>query len=309
MIYAKDNADFKARRLRAVKEDLNSGASTLARKTLEDMIDFADCCVAADTRELVEELEDLVQKLLTARPSIQAVRNALLRWSDCLESLPEDDLKAARQEAQTAAKEVIQELKAAQKGAVRACVDELKDGMTLMTLSTSSGVMALFEACHLHGIQIQAIITESRPGMEGRKLARFLSKLDIPTQFISEAQMAYFVPQADKVIVGADSLLRDGSLVNKAGSKLLALAARDSGVPFWVLAESFKHSLIPAEDVTLEEMSEDELQLEPLSSVTVRNIYFDLVPARLITAWVDEQGVRVEFRSLAEMPRGRLLGR
>jgi|AntRauTorcE11897_2_1112592.scaffolds.fasta_scaffold02338_7 translation initiation factor eIF-2B subunit delta len=309
MIYAKDNADFKSRRLRAVKEDLNSGAATLARKTLEDIIDFADCCQAADTEELVMELTDLATQLGEARPSMVAVRNALQRWVSCLEHLPQEDLKAARGEAQVAAEEVIEELRQSRLLAVQECMKELKDGMTIMTHSTSSTVMALFSACYQAGIKLEAIITESRPGMEGRKLARFLNKMAVPTQFISEAQMASFVPQADKVIVGADSLLRDGTLVNKAGSRLLALAARDSGVPFWVLAESFKHSLTAAEDVVLEEMPTEEMQLEPLGSVQVRNIYFDLVPARLITAWVNEQGVRVEFQSLAEASRPPLLGR
>jgi len=309
VIYAKDNADFKSRRLRAVKDDLNSGAATLARKTLEDIIDFADCCQAADTAELISELTDLATQLGEARPSMVAVRNALQRWATCLEHLPEDNLKAARGEAQVAAEEVIEELQQSRLAAVQECMKELRDGMTIMTHSTSSSVMALFSACYQAGIKLEAIITESRPGMEGRKLARFLNKMAVPTQFISEAQMAYFVPQADKVIVGADSLLRDGALVNKAGSRLLALAARDSGVPFWVLAESFKHTLTTAEDVVLEEMPEEEMQLEPLNCVRVRNIYFDLVPARLITAWVNEQGVRVEFQSLAEASRVPLLGR
>lgn len=309
MIYAKDNADFKSRRLRAVADDFNSGASTLARKTLEDIIDFADCCDAETTAELGDELADLAEQLSQARPSRVAVSNALTRWSSCLEQLPEDDLKAARSEAQAAAEEVIEELETARQAAVQACMQELKDGMTIMTHSASSSVMALFNACYQAGIRLEAIVTESRPGMEGRRLARFLNKLAIPTQFISEAQMAAFVPHADKVILGADSLLRDGALISKSGSRLLALAARDSGVPFWVLAEGFKHSLRVAEDVVLEEMPEEEMQLEPLTKVEVRNIYFDLVPARLISAWVNEQGVRVEFQSLAEASRQPLLGR
>lgn len=307
MIYAKDNADFKARRLRAVKEDFNSGATTLARKTLEDVIDFADCCDAVDTAEFVAELTDLVQQLAAARPSRLAVGNALQRWSVCLPELEAEDLKTARVSAQLAAEEVITALNSARVQAVEQCKNEIKDGMTLMTLSSSSAVMGLFNACYQAGIQFEVILTESRPSMEGRKLARMLNKLAVPVQFISEAQMAYFVPQADKVIVGADSLLRDGSLVNKAGSRLLALAAKDAGIPFWVLAESFKHSLTAPEDISLEEMPEDEMQLEALASVRVRNIYFDLVPARLITAWVDELGVRVEFQSRAQAPAQPLL--
>lgn len=306
LIYAKDNDDFKARRLRAVKEDLNSGAAVLARKALEDIIDYADSCVVEDTAGLLEELQDLVQQLSQARPSRVVVANLLNYWQATLPDLPEQ-LDRARGRAAAHAEEVIEELQQAQSEAIQACLQELSSGMTIMTHSVSSNVMALFNACFQTGIKIQAIITESRPGMEGRKLARLLNKLSIPTQFITEAQMAQFVVQADKVIVGADSLLRDGSLISKSGCHLLALAAKDSGIPFWVLAESFKHSLVLPEDASLEEMPDEELQLESMSMVQVRNVYFDLVPARLITAWVDEQGVRVTFRSLAEAPRNLLL--
>lgn len=307
MIYAVDNNDFKARRLRAVKADLDSGAATLAHKVLEDIIDFADCCDAADTAELVAELRDLARQLAAARPSMVAVRNALQRWSSCLESLEKETLKEARLLAEEAANEIISELGRAKNKAIKLCRDEIQDGMTLMTHSTSSNVVGLFLACHQVDLQFKVILTESRPGMEGRNLARQLSKLGIPVEFITEAQMAYFVPQADKIILGADSLLRDGSLINKVGSRLLALAARDAGIPLWVLAESFKHSLTAPEDVVLEEMPGDELQLEPLPDVQLRNIYFDLVPARLISAWVDEKGVKVEFQSLAQAPGNPLL--
>lgn len=299
MIYAKDNLDFKARRLRAVKTDLNSGASVLARKALEDILDYTDCCDVPNTPELLEELTDLVNLLGNARPSRVAVANLLQRFLQTLPELP-DDLRRARGRAAVHAEELIETARRAQMDAVRHCMAELSDGMTIMTHSVSSAVMALLTACQQAGKKIQVIVTESRPGMEGRNLARYLNRQGIETQFITEAQMAHFVVQADKVIVGADSLLRDGSLVSKAGSRLLALAARDAGIPFWVLAESFKHSLILPEDVVLEEMPEEELQLESMSRVQVRNVYFDLVPARLITAWADEEGVRVVFRSLAE---------
>lgn len=300
MIYAKDNTDFKARRLRAVKQDLNSGAAVLARKALEDIIDYADSCQVETTADLLIELKDLAEQLIAARPSRLVVGNLLRYWLNSLPDLP-DDLDRARGRAGAHAEEVIDLLQSAQNEVVARCLEEIQPGMTLMTHSSSSNVMALFRACHIADLKVQAIITESRPGMEGRNLARYLNKLGTPCQFITEAQMASFVVQADKVIIGADTVLRDGSLISKAGSRLLALAAKDAGIPFWVLAEGFKHALVLPEDAVLEEVDPDELQLEAMPHVEVRNVYFDLVPVRLITAWVDEERVAVTFRSLAEV--------
>ncbi len=299
MILDKENGEFKARRLRAVKQDLNSSAATLARKALEDIIDYADSCQVEDSLALSVELKDLAEQLIAARPSRLVVGNLLGYWLNNLPELPED-LVRARGRAGAHAEEVISLLQKAQSQVVAKCLAEIKPNMTIMTHSSSSNVMGLFRACYLADLKVSAIITESRPGMEGRNLARYLNKLGVSCQFITEAQMASFVVQADKVIVGADTVLRDGSLISKSGNRLLALAAKDAGVPFWVLAEGFKHSLILPEDAVLEEADVEELQLEAMPNVKMHNIYFELVPARLISAWVDEEKVSVTFRSLAE---------
>ncbi len=75
------------------------------------------------------------------------------------------------------------------------------------------------------------------------------------------------------------------------GSYLLALAARDCGVPFYVCFESFKRTSRNAEEFELEEMDPAELSPPDLPGILVRNVYFDITPARLVTAWVDENGV------------------
>ena len=44
--------------------------------------------------------------------------------------------------------------------------------------------------------------------------------------------------QVDLVIVGADRVTRTGDVANKIGTYLKALAAKDTGVPFWVAVPS-----------------------------------------------------------------------
>ena len=69
-------------------------------------------------------------------------------------------------------------------------------------------------------------------------------------------------------------------MVNKSGTTLLALAAQYHHVPFYVCAEATKmtqHSSFEAE-----EMNSDEIECN-IAGVTVRNIYFEALPAELIT--------------------------
>ena len=50
-------------------------------------------------------------------------------------------------------------------------------------------------------------------------------------------------------------------------------------------------------EIYLEEMEQVELSAPGWPGVTVRNIYFDMTPARLITAWITEQGIRKEWQT------------
>jgi translation initiation factor eIF-2B subunit delta len=139
---------------------------------------------------------------------------------------------------------------------------------------------------------VTVIFSEARPRLEGHRFAQWLSAADLQGELITDAQLGHHMSRADVALVGADAVLADGSVVNKAGSYLLALAARDLRVPLYVCCESFKRTLRAAVDFELEEVDPGELGAPDLPGIRPRNVYFDITPARLISAWVDETGVR-----------------
>ncbi len=87
-------------------------------------------------------------------------------------------------------------------------------------------------------------------------------------------------------------MLADGAVVNKVGTYLLALAARDHDLPFYVCFESFKRTTRTAAEISLEEMDPRELEPPELPGILARNVYFDVTPARLVSSWIDELGAR-----------------
>jgi translation initiation factor 2B subunit (eIF-2B alpha/beta/delta family) len=94
------------------------------------------------------------------------------------------------------------------------------------------------------------------------------------------------------VLVGADGVLADGSVVNKVGTYALALAARDRSLPFYVACESLKIS--PRRewgDAEVEEGDPAEVLPDAIDGVTAHNVYFECTPARLVTALITEEGV------------------
>ncbi|MEM4320776.1 MAG: hypothetical protein QW475_02915, partial [Candidatus Nitrosocaldus sp.] len=101
----------------------------------------------------------------------------------------------------------------------------------------------------------------------------------------------------DKVIVGADRVLRDGHVFNKIGTYQLAILAKEHKIPFYVAAPLSSFDLKSrVEDVIIEERAYDEVvkvagkRIAP-KGIRVFNPAFDVTPPTLITAIVTEKGV------------------
>jgi len=291
--------DFAAR-LSAIAEDRSHGAAELARQCLALMADSARLTPVPQTEAesamaaLYRRLGEQAEQLAASRPSMTPIQTLLLRWQERLAGLPATTLVEARRQAAEAARGLAEESRAALGKVAAQARSLIGAGQTLFTHSLSSTVLAVFRS--LPAGHVRAIVTESRPLYEGRRLAARLSGWGIPTTLITDAQLGLFVPQADMVLIGADSILADGSVINKAGTYVLALVAHDQRVPVYVCAESCKRRPPRLPEPALEEMDPAELSpgQPPLGPhVRVRNIYFDRTPARLISGWIDEHGIRL----------------
>jgi len=275
--------------LNELQTDRVRGASELARRCLGLLAWSAQVAPASESSELLGVLACRCDRLIAARPSMAPIQNLLTAWRSSLTRLDGLSLPVLRSAAADQARDGIRQSKQAMVTTVENAAEFIGSGKTVITHSLSSTVLAVFK--RLKDRNIRAIATESRPLNEGDNLARQLSDWDISTQLITDAQLGLFVAKADLALLGADSLLPDGSLVNKSGSYLLALAAHDCGVPLYVCCESFKRRKAGIGQLELEEMEARELGAPSLPGVRVRNIYFDITPARLIDRWIDEAGV------------------
>lgn len=275
------------KRLEGIREDRQGGASEIAREALRLVAECARGASMETTADLISMLRGRAAALAAARPSMAPLRNLMTRWAATLDGLPQDPYQAARRVAD-AAEDLADLSREAVREAAARLASLVEPGSVVMTHSLSSTVVELFRQLRHRGVT--AIITESRPLLEGHALAAKLDELAIETVLITDAQMGLSVRDASLVVVGADSVLADGSVVNKAGTYLLALAARDAGVPFYVCCESFKRCppdmLVPP----LDSMDTSELGAPRLPHVTAANIYFDLTPATLISACFTENG-------------------
>ncbi|MBN1379613.1 MAG: translation initiation factor eIF-2B [Gammaproteobacteria bacterium] len=283
------NEQFKQERLQAIISDRHSGAAELGRLALQALADYSQICDKSDTPGLLQDMLIFGEALKEARPSMATIVNLVDSWCEWLKNEHESDPDQFRAIALNTALDLLNQSADAINQIAHHVVDLIDEDSIVLTHSYSSTVMACFQALASKGVR--AIVTESRPGDEGLRVAQKLVEYAISTEYITDAQLGLFVPLSHAILIGADSILADGSVVNKAGTKLIALAAKDAGIPLYVCTESFKRSQQNFDEVQLEEMDGSELGVPHLPHVTTRNIYFDITPPELITAWINEHGI------------------
>lgn len=279
--------------LAGLSADRRHGASELARQCLQLISQSARQVDVQTVSELRRVLTERAAALAATRPSMTPIQTLLRRWQDVLAVLPEHDLAAARQQAAAAAQDLLDASHQAMHRAVAHARSLIGNTHTIITHSVSSTIREVFY--QLRGCPIRVIVTESRPLYEGRQLAAQLAEWKISTTLITDAQLGLFTAEADLALVGADTILADGSVINKVGTFLLALAAREHTTPFYVCAESFKWRPATLGEPGYEEMTAEEIVPAGTftsPSITIRNIYFDRTPAHLISGWIDEHGIQ-----------------
>ena len=142
---------------------------------------------------------------------------------------------------------------------------------------------------------------ETRPLLQGARLTAWeLKEAGIPVTVICDS-MAASVMRSGRislVIVGADRIAANGDFANKIGTYMVALAAREHGIPFYVAAPLSTVDLavpdgdaIPIEERASEEVSEIQGVAIAPDGVQVFNPAFDVTPYGFVTAFITEKGI------------------
>ena len=107
--------------------------------------------------------------------------------------------------------------------------------------------------------------------------------------------MAILGGKIDAALIGADRIAKNGDTANKIGSLGVALACREAGIPFLVVApESTVDRHTPTgSEIHIEMRADEELVFFKEMPVALRtsktfNPAFDVTPARFISAVVTE---------------------
>lgn len=151
----------------------------------------------------------------------------------------------------------------------------------ILTLSNSLTIANFLTRLYSLNNKFKVIIAESRPMNEGRILAKKLLKSSIPVEFITDFSTASYIPSADAVIMGADRILSNGNIVNKTGSRTLAILCRYYNKPFYVITTKTKQS--SDSEYLPEEKDPAEVWRFADQKLKIRNYYFEEIAGDLIT--------------------------
>ena len=186
----------------------------------------------------------------------------------------------------------------------------LPDGATVLThcnagaLATAGDygtALGVIRGARDAGKKIAVIADETRPYLQGLRLTAWeLAKDDIPVTVITDNMAGHVMKngKVDAVVVGADRIAANGDTANKIGTYMVAVLAREHGVPFYVAAPltTLDLSLTSGEEIPIEERDAMEVthirdhQLAP-DGINVHNPAFDVTPHQFITAIITDKGV------------------
>jgi methylthioribose-1-phosphate isomerase len=173
-------------------------------------------------------------------------------------------------------------------------------------VGTALGLAIAYAAA---GRAVHVFVLESRPDLDGARLAAWeLGQSDVPHTVVVDAAIGWLLArgEVDVVLVGADRVARDGSVLGHVGTLPLALAAASAHVPLWACVPGTAIDPAATDFGDLPEETRPPIEAMRIRGMDVaasgtawRDPIVDVTPAPLVDAFVTEDGF---FRAPFEGP-------
>ena len=256
-----------------IRENRSSGAAELARQALDLLGSAAQRHETHSPQDLYDLLDRTAGALRLGRPTMAPIGYWANRFEANLAGIEAKcvDLPALRSVVATSVCDLGIEADQLSDRLADDIANSLNDGDAVVTASYSSSLIGGFRRAAEKGKRIRVFALASgheRPSF-GQRTADAARSAGLDVTLVSDDELPSAVQQADLALIGADSVLPDGSVVNGTPSGLLAETARTAGLPVIVAAGPTKR------------VEEDSPALGWLRPGRLE-AGFDLVPAELI---------------------------
>ncbi|MCW4018979.1 MAG: hypothetical protein NWF00_09930 [Candidatus Bathyarchaeota archaeon] len=279
-------------KIREVEFDRTSGASQLARKALNVLRLFAQNSQNKTSREFKEDFKILGERLFEVKLNMASIQNLVAQIVYEVVALDDQDLSSVRKFAVSRIDELCEESKSAVKKTAEWGATIISDFDPLVTCSYSSTVYETLKVAKEQEKCFKVFVakseTEDHSMAYGQVLAMALKSLNIAVEVFPDGEIGRYIPRAKYVLVGADSLLSDGSIINGTPSHKVALETNEVGIPFYAVCETAKVNT-----------------LEYLGKKSDLEKGFDRVPSNLISKIITEKGI-LDPNKIAQIAKGKI---
>jgi len=261
-----------------LKNDRVHGAGWLSRQAISILSLAINQSQARNTIEIIKETTAVAADITRAKPGMVSIYNYIHQFLNdiTLAAQSVKNIQTLQILAKAAAKELIKlsedaaNLASTYGGRIISNLDNV------ITCSYSSTVCMAMELARHDKTKFHVLVAESRSEGDafGRFTAKQLKEHRIPVEVIKDEAINQRISSANKAIVGADSILSDGSLINGTPTLALAKAAREVNIPFFAICETAKFDTQGY-----------------INKSTAPEAGFDIVPPDLITGIIMEKGI------------------
>ena len=264
---------------------------------------------ANNFNDFMKGLDAVFQTLLMTRPTAVNIKWAVDRIKIFLTERNKQTVDKLKSMLIEEANKILQEDIEINRAIGRWGAPFIKDGDTIITHCNAGSLAtggygtatAPIRVAVEQGKKIQVIADETRPVLQGARLTAWeLMEDNIPVTLITDNTAGALLRKGEiaLAIVGTDRTVANGDVANKIGTYSLAVLCRENGVPFYVAAplSSIDFSIPTGEFIPIEERGSEEVthifesHIAP-AGVKVRNLAFDVTPAKYITGIITEKGV------------------
>lgn len=263
-----------------IRMDNTSGSSDLAKKSANVLIKLVEKSVS------LIQIKKVALLLKNAQPEMASIFNLVNNMMITIDKKKDQILKDI---VKSYCKQFIEDFKTSDILIAKQTIRLIDNNATIITHSYSSTVLNTLLYVK-NEKEFKVICTESRPKNEGIILANILGKYAINTNLIVDSAVFSFIPDADIILVGGDAITNNG-LINKIGTKGLAIASQNHKIPIYALCSTIK--FLPKNyqvDFNLKK-NPDEILSKKISNVTAINYYFDCTPLKFLTGVITEKGI------------------
>ncbi|MFH0890221.1 MAG: S-methyl-5-thioribose-1-phosphate isomerase [Candidatus Aenigmatarchaeota archaeon] len=276
--------------VRKIKKLEIQGAKNVALAGLKALELYSKSVKTNDRALFFSKLGKMAKSISKARPTEPALRNVLnATLLKTIEGRTVNDMKKTLHN-ETAS--LSRSMNAAANRIAEIGAGKIHNGFVIFTHCHSNTVMGVLKRAKLSGKKFSVIFAETRPLFQGRLTAKDLSRMRIPATMIIDSAARMFMKNCDMVMFGADAVTANGAVINKIGSGLIALAAKERNVPVYVAVDSNKMdpATLDGSGEPMEERPPREIS-NRINGIKIRNPAFDIVPPEYISGIITEMGV------------------